>query len=208
MARLLKPALKGHRDQLAQWHTPAAMAAKVAEISDMLGSENFFNQAGVEFLRDAWIAAEFGRCRQSTKVRLVADHEQWPDFEAKDQQGDIERVECVEADEPGRRRGDYYRDIAERAVAGESTVEHDPVEKWIARAQQVPVALTTAILKKVTKSYAGQTSLLVHLNLNEYGIWQKEIEAAMHEVVIPALPVFQSVWILWKGKLYGPWIAS
>ncbi len=208
MAKLLKPELSENRNLLAQWRTPGEMAAKVAEIGDTLGARDFFTQAGLEFLRDAWVAAQFGRHRQSTKVRLVADHEQWPDFEAMDERGDVERVECVEADEPGRRRGDYYRAISDRAAAGESTVEHDPVENWLARAEQVPAALATAISKKVGKSYAEQVSLLVLLNINEFGIRQNEIEAAMRLAVIPALPVFRLVWILWKEKLYGPWPES
>jgi hypothetical protein len=61
-------------------------------------------------------------------VRLVPEREQWPDFEARDG-GGIELVECAEADVPGRRRGDEYRE-----ADGVLTGEHDPIEDWIARA--------------------------------------------------------------------------
>jgi hypothetical protein len=169
-----------------------------------MGSADFFCQGGVEFLRDAWLAAEFGRHRQSSLVRLVPEREQWPDFEAQGGSG-VERVECVEANVPGRRRGDEYRDAEKRTAKGAVTVENDPIEDWIARADQVPVALSAAIATKVGKNYAGHASLLVYLNIGEFGIRQAEIEAAMTPAVTPALPYFQRAWLLWKARLYGPW---
>jgi hypothetical protein len=204
MARLVKTERAHHRAKLSDWRTPADMAACVSAVNDAMGSADFFRQGGVEFLRDAWLAAEFGRHRQSSFVRLVPEREQWPDFETR--AGDvIERVECVEADVPGRRRGDEYRHAAERAANGQPHIEHDPVEDWIARADQAPAALSAAVATKMGKQYAGSASLLVSLNIGEFGIRQKEIEAAMAPAIAPALPYFQRAWILWKVRLYGPW---
>lgn len=53
----------------------------------------------------------------------------------------------------------YYRLIAKRAATGESIAEHDPVENWITRAEQVSTPLATAISKKINKSYSIRTSL-------------------------------------------------
>jgi hypothetical protein len=204
MAKLAKAELVRYRAELSEWRTPAAMADYVGAVNDTMGSADFFRQGGVEFLRDAWLAAEFGRHRQSTSVRLVPERELWPDFEART--GDsIERVECAEVDVPDRRRGDDYREADERAARGEPTLQHDPVEDWIARADQVPAALAAVIATKVGKRYAGRVSLLVYLNIGEFGIRQAEIEAAMTPAVAPALPYFSRVWILWKNHLYGPW---
>jgi hypothetical protein len=116
MTRLSKPELARHRAWLSDWRTPADMAAYVSTINHSMGSADFFRQGGVEFLRDAWLAAEFGRHRQSSIVRLIAEREHWPDFETR--AGDvIERVECAEADVPGRRRGDEYRKAGQRRYA-------------------------------------------------------------------------------------------
>jgi hypothetical protein len=52
----------------------------VAVVNRGIGSADLFRQGGVEFLRVAWVAAEFGRYRQSSLVRLVAEREQWADF--------------------------------------------------------------------------------------------------------------------------------
>lgn len=206
MPRLSKAELTRHRAWLSEWRTPAAMMAYVSVVNDAMGSEDFFGQGGVEFLRDAWLAAEFGRHRQSSFVRLVAEREQWPDFEAY--AGDVvERVECAEADLPGRRRGDEYREAKKQNTGGGLIVEDDPVEDWIARADQVPAALSAVIATKIAKRYVGRASLLVNLNIIEYGIRQAEIEAAMAPNVARALPHFERVWILWKAKLYGPWSA-
>src|SRR5579871_2601983 len=110
MPRLDKADRARHRAWLSEWRTPGDAAAYVAAVNDAMGSADFFRQAGVEFLRDAWLAAEFGRHRQSSSVRLVPEREQWPDFETRAGEVIDERVECAEADLPGRRRGDEYRD--------------------------------------------------------------------------------------------------
>jgi hypothetical protein len=92
-------------------------------VNDAMGSADFLRQGGVEFLRDAWLAGEFGRHRHSSFARLVDEREQWPDFETR--AGDaIERVECVEADVPGRRRGDEYREPEQRRADGGIIVEN------------------------------------------------------------------------------------
>lgn len=208
MPRLTKPELARHRTWLSDWRTPAEMSAYVSAVNDAMASADFFRQGGVAFLRDAWLAAEFGRHRQSPLVRLVPEREQWPDFETR--AGDVidERVECAEADLPGRRRGDEYREAEKRSTGGGSLVEDDPIEDWIARADQVPAALSAVISAKIRKRYAGRASLLVNLNISEFGIRQAEIEALMAPAVAPALPCFRRVWVLWKAQLYGPWTAD
>src|SRR5690242_17532310 len=110
MAKLTKEDIARHQAWLCEWHTPAEMTAYVTAVNDEMSSADFFGQGGVAFLRDAWLAGEFGRHRQSSLVRLIPKHEQWPDFEAQIG-GRTEQVECVEADIPGRKRGDEYEAI-------------------------------------------------------------------------------------------------
>jgi hypothetical protein len=190
MQRLSKIESAHHRAWLSEWRTPTAMVAYLRDVNDAMGPDFFFRQSGVEFLRDAWIAAEFGRHRQSPIIRLVPEHDRWPEFEARSIESAIERVECVEADVPGRRRSDDYRGTKIQSLSGEPNVEHDPVENWIARADQVPAALSAAIATKIQKHYAAGASLLVYLNNQEYGIRQTEIEKAMLPAVLPASPIF------------------
>jgi len=71
MPRLTKSELARHRARLSDWRTPADMAAYVSAVNNAMGAADFFHQGGVEFLRDAWLVAEFGQHRQSSSVRLV-----------------------------------------------------------------------------------------------------------------------------------------
>ena len=161
MAKLSKAVLAEHRAWLSEWRMPAEMSAYLSRVNNTMGPADFFGQGGVAFLRDAWLAAEFGRHRQGSLVQLVPETEQWPDFRAR-AGSVIEDVECVEADVPGRRRGDEYRDAARESKAGECTVKDDPEEDWIARAEQVPAALSAAIAKKASRlprSFTGRPAV-------------------------------------------------
>jgi hypothetical protein len=105
MARLSKADRSHHRTWLAGWRTPAEMAAYVAKVADAMGEVDLFNQTASNSCAMPWLAAEFGRHQQSSFVRLVPERDRWPDFEARGGGGEIERVECAEADISDRRRG-------------------------------------------------------------------------------------------------------
>lgn len=199
MPRLTREELELHRAWLSDWRSPAEAARYVSEVNNSMGSTDFFGQSGAEFLRDAWLASKFGQLRGCGAVRLVPAADRWPDFEAR-RLGEVERVECVEADLPGRRRGDEYR-----RAEGCPTVENDPVDEWIARASATPTALANAISRKLAKKYPPGASLLVYLNIVSWGVGQAQIEAAMGKATEPALAHFRRVWILWEGRLHGPW---
>ena len=66
---------------------------------DSLGAINLFNQGGLAFLRDAWLAAQFAGKRDAEQVRSLSAN--WPDFELKIA-GRVEAFEAVEADAPER----------------------------------------------------------------------------------------------------------
>ena len=195
MPRLTRKEIAELKPRLAQWQAAAVMSRVVDDTMERIGSTNLFNQGGLAFLRDAWIAAEFGKLRKAECVRLVADT--WPDFELAIA-GSTERFEAVEADDPARRRGDEYRNSAGRA-------EHDPVEAWIERAEQMPAWLSSACRKKAAKRYGGPASLVIYLNPGEYGIRQKEIEASFASATAPVKDVFDAVWVLWKNQAYRVW---
>ena len=181
--------------RLCRWQTPQDMQALVADAMDCLGSSNLFNQTGLAFLRDAWIAAEFGLSWNAETARLVTEN--WPDFELS-AGGKVQAFEAVEADDPMRRRGDEYR-------YGVGEVEDDPIEDWIFRSEQAPCWIEAACRKKLAKRYAGDASLVIYLNMNEYGIRQVEVEACFASATDSAKNHFESVWILWKSRGYQVW---
>lgn len=195
MPRLDREEIAELKQQLAEWQTPESMSLLLDEIMNQIGSVDLFNQGGLAFLRDAWTAAEFGKIRRAEFVRLVADI--WPDFELK--LGDqIERFEAVEADDPERRRGDEYR----RSI-GE--IEDDPVEDWVARAEQAPAWLEAACRIKANKRYGADAELVIYLNLSEYGIRQNEVESLFPTATSVVKDSFHAVWVLWKKRAYLVW---
>ncbi|MBF0167486.1 MAG: hypothetical protein HQL45_07620 [Alphaproteobacteria bacterium] len=195
MKRLVQDEIDELKERLAAWQSPKTMGASVDEAMNSLGSSNLFNQGGLAFLRDAWIAAEFGAIRNAEKVRLVSDN--WPDFELCID-GRVDAFEAVEADAPDRRRGEEYR-------KGIGEMKDDPVEDWIARAEQAPDWLQSACRKKARKNYGSRANLVIYLNLNEFGIRQSEVETCFPHATAAVKDAFETVWILWKKQAYHIW---
>ena len=91
-------------------------------------------------------------------------------------------------------------------VAGGGLAWDDhPVEAWTERAEQVPAILHQRCSDKAVKRYAGRAALLVYLNISEYGIRQREIEASLRNATAPAKNAFTAVWVLWKDRAYHTW---
>jgi hypothetical protein len=60
-----------------------------------------------------------------------------------------------------------------------SWANHRAANNWVERAAAIPAALEKAVSRKAAKRYGSATSLLVYLNINDYGIRQTETEAAI-----------------------------
>jgi hypothetical protein len=183
------------RSQLCQWQPPDEMWHVANEAGDRIGSTNLFNQGGLEFLRDALTAAEFGKVRRANKVRLIPETDKWPDFELG-VGGTTERFEVAEVDDPVRRRGDEYQ---------LGKVVCDPVTDWIARAEQTPAWITSVCQKKVDKCYGARTKLVLYLNVSDHGVRQIEIEASFPSATAVAREHFDAIWILWNNQAYHVW---
>ena len=86
-------------------------------------------------------------------------------------------------------------------VAGTNTEMVD----WIARAEQAPAWLQAACRKKTNKRYATRTNLVIYLNLSEHGIRQSEVEACFPSATESVKDAFETVWVLWKQRVYQVW---
>ena len=195
MPRLTRKEIDELKRRLARWQTPGEMSRLVDETRRRIESAVFFTQAGLDFLRDGWIAVEFGRARNAEQVRLVEN--EWPDFELR-VGGTVEPFEAVEGDNPDRRRGDEYRN-----QTGEP--EPDPFEDWVARAEAAPDWLDTVCRKKADKHYAAGANLVIYLNLIEYGARQTEVVNSFPTATQAAKDKFDAVWVLWKSQAYLVW---
>ena len=204
MPHLPQADLREHRKWLEEWRVPTEMYDYVERVADYMGAASFLGQSGTTFLRDAWLAGKFGTILKRDAVRLIDESQQWPDFEAR--QGDnLEQVECVEALLPNRRRSDEYREMERRKNLGESIGDADPIENWIARAEQIPCALQKAVRSKLKKQYSDNSrSLLIYLNIDEWGIRRKEILQKMPAALASAKGSFSRIWVLWQDEIFEP----
>lgn len=94
-----------------------------------------------------------------------------------------------------RRRGDELK-------IEDPPIELDPVEAWVARAEQIPIALRASIERKVKKHYSERATLLVYLNIHEWDIRQQETEGAVADLKAEYAGAFEQIIVLWKYKLY------
>ena len=79
----------------------------------------------------------------------------------------------------------------------------DPYENWVRRANAIPTALADGIKKKKGKLYPQSTELFVYLNIGEYGIRQKEIEAVIRALLAEPVVPFAAIHVRWKEKIYS-----
>jgi hypothetical protein len=185
-------ALPAGRIAIERWQTPAEFIAKVEELAEPVKSDKLFNQAAVGFLLDAMVLAEFVKFRPPEQVRLVDQKEQWPDGQTGTPENPID-IEVTEVLEDGRKRGDEYREGVEAKT--------ETADDWRKRALAIPGRLEEAIQRKIRKGYARKCVLVIYLNMSNYGVLQKETEAAIAEVKARYAKDFLEICVLWQEKL-------
>lgn len=194
--RMTDQELKTRRRWFHDWHQPSKVLVRVNRLMDDAGGEALFNDPGLKYLQEAWVAGKFGSAVGANAVRLVSDN--FPDFEMR--LGDVvHSVEITEADLEDRRRGDEYRN---------PRVRNDPVEEWAVRAARIPAELSRVATAKSKKGYPQGTQLLIYLNPQEFGIRHEDILGSMHAATAAAKNAFAEVWVLWKDKPYRLWAAG
>ena len=184
--------LAAGRCALERWHTAAEFTAKVEELAKLVKSDKLFNLAGVGFLLDAMVLAEFTKFRPTENVHLVEQKEQWPDGQTGTPQKPID-IEITEVLEDGRRRGDEYRNHQQP--------QDGTADDWRNRALAIPEQLEKAIQRKIGKGYAQKCILLIYLNMSNYGVLQKETEEAIAKIKAKYARDFDEICILWQEKL-------
>lgn len=188
-----KATLDSWRTELSNWNRVDAFRNRVDEILRPLSRSVFFGQAGLAFLRDAWIAGRFATALSSDLVRLAPAER--PDFEIQTD-GVIQQFEATEADRDGRRRGDEQ---------GSPALEPDPVEQWRARFEAIPAALDRVVTKKVAKNYPPEVGLAIYVNLGCYGAYVDEGLPVLQNGTEPAKDKFRVVLVMWEGTVYKLW---
>ena len=193
MPRLTTPELEQYLADFQQWQSPQDLLNKAGGVMDYMGSEDFFNQPGLAFVREAWAASKFGLERDAESVRLVPS--EFPDLELRIGTS-VEQWELTEADVKERRRGLEYRGGEYR---GGNYLEH---------IEQAPGSIRRACERKATKRYTQKVGLLVLLNIPSFGAHQEETIASFPDSTAVAKDAFSEVWVLWNNRAYAVWAAG
>jgi hypothetical protein len=187
--------LKVLHEGLAEWHAPSDFQSAVNALHRRSTSKVIFNNPRQKFLLDAWTLAEFAvRHEAVDQVKLAGPDDRWPDGYVRTA-GATKNVEVTIALLPGRKMGAEYK-------TGTGTIEHDPVENWVARGDAIPGALEAAITRKIAKRYSSRAWLVVYVSLGEYGIRQQQTERAIAQIKLQHAGSFEGLFVLWKDKVY------
>lgn len=189
-------------ERLSSWSDPASFAQLVSECDAAMGRFAAMTQHGTQFWRDAWIAAAFSKFVAAERVRLL--HPQpFPDFELV-LGGECCLFEATEALQPGRRRGDEFREDLEKEEKGEPTARPHPSEDWLTPKRTFDL-LEKAAKRKSEKPYATACGLVIYLNDSDYGSDTEGVVGTFQSATKCAGRRFQSVHILWDSRCFLVW---
>jgi hypothetical protein len=180
------------RASLAQRQSPEAFKAAVDAVCARCVSRDWFNRPQLKFLHDAFVLARFARHQRVDEVCLAEPSAQWPDGFVR-VAGKTHNIE-VTSTHGGRKLGEEYRQVRGPTM--------DPVEDWVTRGESIPKYLDETVAAKSKKRYSAPCWLVVYLNINDWGIRQKENEAAIADVKARYASSFEGISVLWKGRLY------
>ena len=185
--------LKRVHEELAVWHSPADTRQAADNLTKRCRSSEIFQNPRLKFLLDAWTLAIFVGHKPVDRVRLAAASDRWPDGYVQIGQR-TENVEVTIALTARRKLGDEYK-------PGPNKPTLDPVDNWVERAEGIPAALEKAIEKKLAKRYGRSCWLVVYLDINEYGIRQRETERAIAAIKQRHAQSFGGLFVIWKDQL-------
>lgn len=149
--------------------------------------DDYFRDAQYKPLREGWAAGHFGRALELqghiVRLRLASANEDFPDFYLN-YDGNDYPFEFTEALRHGRRRGDEYRDYAQRPTA---LRPYHPLTS-----QEGQQAVADAVTRKAARRYAGTPHLLVYANFDGTVIDPKDCLTLCQQ----QCRGFASVWVL------------
>jgi hypothetical protein len=195
----LKAFLSSRKEAFRDWRSPKDALDELYRIraairsSYSLLSSAFVTHREAKELREMWVLA---KCTVLMDIPLIKlSFEDRYDGYVK-RAGEAVPAEVLEVLEPGRKRNlEFGADAPEFSM--------DPGENWVKRANAIPGALETGIRRKKAKSYPQFTELFIYLNIDEYGIRQKETEQSIRSLLAQPVAPFGAIHVRWKEKLFS-----
>jgi hypothetical protein len=145
--------LQAAKGSLAQWKEPLSFIAEVEKLARAVPTSKLWGNR-YKFLREAITVAEFCKHSEVTEVRLGNDP---PDALVRFKPGEDVPVEVTEVQEPGRKRGDEYKQLGVQAAT------YVPESDVASRTEMIVAALENAVATKA-EQYDFAPLLIVYLN--------------------------------------------
>lgn len=185
-----------------RWWTAADFFAMVHKHNEAIPPVDFFDRPEFQPLREAYAAGFFSWIlAQERPVLVKLDADRFPDFDLKFNDT-VVGFELVEADRPGRRRTEEYKEAGRREAAGlpEKLENFDPD----AEQQAAMPAIKRAVEKKAAKKYMPAPHLLVYVN---FWLFDEPplTPAQFGQLLQPWRESFPEVWLLWKAHAIRCW---
>ncbi|MGE0733437.1 MAG: hypothetical protein AB7G15_12855 [Alphaproteobacteria bacterium] len=191
------PAFDPPKNWFSCWWEPNRLFRAVDLHREHVENVPLFSVPRLQRVKEFLAAASFACIRsqdQPCQLRFIDDI--FPDFELRFH-NHIEPFELVEADRPGRRRGEEYKMAAQLRAEGKSAVTH--VDPDLEEDQAIP-AVEAAIKAKAGKKYSPAPNLLVYVNFS----WatRKNPFALSHARAMGEKweSTFPSLWLFWKNN--------
>jgi hypothetical protein len=186
--------LRNWQGGLSEWQPPVELAAKVDEITGSIRSSTFFNQGGLQVVRDAWIGARVATALEASSIRLCGTER--PDFDLKLGK-EFRAFEVTEAITPERRRGAEF--------LGKEPQVRDDTKQARKRFANLHSIVRTALSKKMKKGYSPETSLVIYIPESSYGWFFQEGIPILAEATSIGRDSFNEVFVIWEGTLFSFW---
>ena len=185
------------KSRLEEWQSAQDFRDALDKLRAEYGKQLLSKSEFTSLFRDAYAASAFAFHRGAEKVRLIKANQ--PDFEIE-ALGRKQMYEVVEADTPGRRRGDEIKHQPERVTG---TPLPDDLLLTAELAQQI---LETAAKRKDKDIYLPEWGLVIVLNpIRLGGQEQHDIEEGLARATAVVKDRFEEVWVLWGHAAYKAW---
>lgn len=185
-----------------RWWDPKEFLTVVREHNQRVPQADFLGRAELQPLSEAYAAGLFATIlAQEHAVTLRLQRDRFPDFDLRIEDR-VLPFELVEADRPGRRRGEEYKEAARREAEGlpPKMEESDPkVEEKAA----IP-AIKRAISNKADKLYKPAPYLLVYVNFWLFD--QPPLTPDQFAGLVSRWrEQFPEIWLLWGANAIRCW---
>lgn len=187
------------------WEPEEFFRAVVNYIGSLPSPDDVVTAPRYQRVREAYVGGFFAMIRDQhadAPVRVKLEADRFPDVNVRISDSML-LFEVVEVQRPDRRRGDEYREDADRAARGlpPRVRSADPLFEQRAAA----LGIANALESKASRHYHPAPRLLVYVNLWLISNMDDTLLNDIREAATPYRDAFPELWLLWKANVIRCW---